>query len=131
MTLQIDGEVAAHRLDLRDDAIGLALIVLADQGRAFSIMPLARSDDQNSTPIWNSREAKMVTSNAGTAAMIEKMATSGRAARPRPRRATPRPPPPRDTPPDEHQQRDTGTRLATSSEAIAGGDSGWAGLLLR
>ena len=108
----------------------LDLGVVGSFGRSatvFSSMPRARSENQNSRPLWNSSEAKIATSTVGTAAMTENSATSRVCSRPLP------------SPPCSARaiatRRDNSTisaiagiRLATSSSAISGGDSSEPGL---
>ena len=50
----------------------------------FSSIPRARSENQNSRPLWNSTEAKIATSTVGTAAITENSATSRVCSRPLP-----------------------------------------------
>ena len=94
-------------------------------------MPRARSENQNSTPLWNSNEAKITTSRVGTLAITEKSATRRTCSRPLPpigdraarriatRRAT------------STISAIAGTRLATSSAATIGGVSSASARLRR
>ena len=82
----------------------------------------ARFENQNSSPLWNSNEAKIATSTVGTAAMTENKATSRVCSRPLPS------PPAAARSIASLRENSTisaiaGMRLATSSSAISGGDS--------
>ncbi len=90
--LQIAREVAAHRHGLVADAANL----VRRRRRArplqyFRAFPRARSENQNSSPLWNSSDAKIATSTVGTAAITEKSATRRVWSRPLPKPALLRP----------------------------------------
>jgi len=88
----------------------------------FSSIPRARSENQNSSPLWNNKDAKIATSTVGTAAITENKATRRVCRRPLP------------SPPcsarliairREYRTISTiaGIRFATSNSPINGGES--------
>ena len=84
IALKIVGQVAAHGRPFHRRPARLHRRSTRATWTVFSSIPRARSENQNSSPLWNSSEAKIATSTVGTAAITENKATSRVCSRPLP-----------------------------------------------